>query len=156
MQISIQGAVMKAILGFGFFLLFLAGIAFVMLQSRQLAQNNLPAGGSSLTGVDWRPIYIGAEPIPDDALMVVQFFVDGSIKGHGGCNAFSGSLEKAESGIKVGPLNATRQACPEPIMRRETALMNALQDTRHFELGNQRLQLTDRDKNLLAEFMRED
>ena len=37
---------MKAIMGFGFFLLFLAGIALVMLQGREMARQNMPAGGS--------------------------------------------------------------------------------------------------------------
>ena len=144
---------MKGLLGFGFFLLFLAGIAFVMLQGRQMAQQNMPAGGSGLTGVTWRPTFVGAEPIPDDSAMFVQFEIDGSIKGYGGCNTFSGSLKKTAAGLQVGSLSATRKACAEPIMDRETAFMTALQNTRHFEVGDKRLQLTDDDSNMLADLV---
>ena len=95
---------MKAIVGFAFFLLFLAGIAFVMLQGRQMAK--LGGGGAELTGVSWRPV--GGAAVPDDSGMYVSFDVDGSIKGHGGCNGFFGSLQQSETGIEVGPLGSTR------------------------------------------------
>jgi len=145
---------MKAIVGFGFFLLFLAGIALVMLQGRQMAQKNLPGGGTSLTGINWRPTVVGAETLPEDSGMYVQFEEDGSIKGHGGCNSFFGSLQKSDDGVTVGPLGATRMACPEPVMQRETAFIDALQRTRHFGLGLDRLQFLDGDRMLLVELTR--
>lgn len=141
---------MKAIFGFGFFLLFLAGIALVMLQGRQIAQQNMAGGGASLTGKSWRPSVIGADSIPDDSGMFVQFEVDGSIKGNGGCNTFFGTLEQSDSGVSIGPLGATRMACPEAVMRRETGFFAALQETKHLELGARRLQLLDADRTLLA------
>jgi len=144
---------MKAILGFAFFLLFLAGFAFVMLQGRQMAQQNMPGGGSSMTGISWKPVYIGAVQIPADSAMFVQFEVDGSIKGHGGCNSFFGSLEQTGSGIEIGSLGATRIACAERIMNRETALMDALRKTRRFEIGAGRLQLLGDDNVMLAELV---
>lgn len=144
---------LKAMLGFGFFLLFLGGFAFVMLQGRQLAQQNVPGGGASITGLSWRPAFIGAEPVPEDSGMFVTFDVDGSIKGNGGCNSFFGSLQKSDSGVVIGPLGATRMACPEPIMKRESAFMDALQKTAQLELGASRLQLLDDDSMLLAELV---
>ncbi|MDH3613182.1 MAG: META domain-containing protein [Gammaproteobacteria bacterium] len=144
---------MKAMLGFGFFLLFLGGFAFVMLQGRQLGQQNMAGGGAGITAISWRPAFIGAEPVPEDSGMFVLFEVDGSIKGHGGCNSFFGSLEKSDSGIAVGPLGATRMSCEERVMSRETAFMDALQKTRSFEAGAKRLQLLDDEKTLLAELV---
>lgn len=144
---------MKAIFGFGFFLLFLAGIALVMLQGRQMAQKNVAGGGASLTGVNWRPEVLGAESMPNDSGMFVQFEVDGSFKGHGGCNSFFGSLERSESGVSIGPIGATRMACPEPIMERETAFIGALQNTKQFEHGRDSLQLLDSNRTLLAELI---
>ena len=47
---------MKAAMGFGFFLLFLAGIALVMLQGREMARQNLPGGGAGMAGPEWRPV----------------------------------------------------------------------------------------------------
>ena len=54
---------LKAIIGFAFFLLFLAGIAFVMLQGRQMVQLGAAGGGAELTGVKWRPVTVGEDAI---------------------------------------------------------------------------------------------
>jgi heat shock protein HslJ len=144
---------MKAIVGFALFLLFLAGIAFVMLQGRQLAQLGAPGGGAGLTGVSWRPVTVGSEAIPEDSGMYIRFEVDGSIKGHGGCNGFFGSLEQSESGLEVGPLGSTRMACPEPRMSREVAFLEAVQKTRNFKIASDRMSLLDEGSSVLAQFV---
>ena len=144
---------MKGVVGFLFFLLFLAGFFLVFLQGKQLANQNLSAGGAKLTGVRWRPIYIGAEAIPQEAGLYVQFEHDGSINGHGGCNAFFGSLEETESGVTVGPLGSTRKACAEAVMRREDAFLESLQETTGVELAGNRLTCLNADRKLLVELV---
>lgn len=144
---------MKAIMGFAFFLLFMAGIAFVMLQGRQLPQLGAPGGGAGLTGVSWRPVMVGNETIPEDSGMFIRFEVDGSIKGHSGCNGFFGSLQQTKSGITVGPLGSTRMACPEPIMNREAAFLDAVQKTTSFASEKDSMRLVDDGSTVLAEFV---
>ncbi len=144
---------MKGIFGFAFFLLFLAGIAFVTMQGRQMAQLGVSGGGAEVTGIRWRPVIVGDDAIPDDSGMFIRFEVDGSIKGHGGCNGFSGSLEQAASGVGVGPLSATEMACPEPIMSREMAFLDAVKKTRNFGSGNDNMRLLDEENEVLAEFI---
>lgn len=142
---------MKAMVGFLFFILFLAGIALVMLQGKQMAGQNLSGGGSGLAGIRWKPVYIGAEQVPADSSLYVEFEVDGSIKGHGGCNGFFGSLESTDDGISIGPLGATRMACPEPVMSLETTFLSALQSAKNFELSGERLLMVDESGTLLVE-----
>ncbi len=144
---------MKAIVSFAFFLLFLAGIAFVTLQGRQMAQQSILGSGAGLTGISWRPIMVANEAIPEDSGIFVSFEVDGSIKGRGGCNNFSGSLQRTESGIEIGPLGATRIACPQPIMSRETAFLEALQKTKGFQADNDSMRMLDDEGSVLAEFV---
>lgn len=144
---------MKAIVGFGFFLLFLAGIALVMLQGREMARQNLPAGGTGITGIDWRPVIIGADAVPADSGLFVQFSVDGSIKGHAGCNDFFGSLEKSGDTLAIGELGMTRKACAPAVMDTEQAFIAALQDVAGFETGTDRLQLLGEGNRLLAELV---
>jgi heat shock protein HslJ len=147
---------MKGILGFAFFLLFLAGITLVMMQGKEMARQNMPGGGVGMTGVTWRPTIVGAEELPADSGMFVQFAVDGSINGNGGCNSFFGSLQKANDGIVVGELGSTRMACPGKIMDREVAFMQALQNAVVFETGDERLQLIDDAGVMLADLVKED
>jgi heat shock protein HslJ len=144
---------MKAMMGFGFFLLFLAGIALVMLQGRDMLRQNMPGGGASMTGIEWRPTRLGDDEIAADSDMFVSFEVDGSIKGHGGCNNFFGSLQTTDGGLSVGELGASRMACPSQIMDREMAFMKALQDTTQFEIGENSLQLLGAGDVLLAELV---
>ena len=145
---------MKAAIGFLFFLLFMAGLFLVFLQGKSMTGAGLSAGGAELTAVRWRATFIGAEPVPDDAGIWVLFEVDGSIGGNAGCNSFSGSLEKTDAGVKVGPLGATRMACPNPAMDRETAFLSALQQATVFEVAGQRMTSLDSEGNLLVEFAR--
>ena len=144
---------MKAMMGFGFFLLFLAGIALVMLQGRDMARQNMPAGGAAMTGIEWRPTLLGADQIAADSGLSVLFAIDGSIKGNGGCNKFFGSLQTTDDGLSVGELGATRMACPPEIMDREMAFMKALQETTQFEMGENSLQLLGAGNVLLAELV---
>lgn len=144
---------MKGIIGFAFFLLFLAGIAFVTLQGRHMAQIGASGSGVEVTGIRWRPVIVGDDAIPDDSGMFLQFEVDGSIKGHGGCNGFFGSLQQTESGVGVGPLGATRMACPESIMSREMTFLDAVQKTANFETAGDSMSLLDEGNNVLAEFV---
>lgn len=144
---------MKAMMGFFFFLLFLAGISLVMLQGREMARQNMPGGGASMTGIEWRPVMVGSDEIASDSGMFVLFAVDGSIKGNGGCNNFFGSLEMAGGELSVGELGSTRMACPSEVMDREMAFMRALQDTSQFEMGENSLQLLGPENTLLAELV---
>lgn len=138
---------MKSMMGFVFFLLFLAGFALVMLQGRQIGR---PGGGAEITGVSWRPVTIGADTIPDNSGVFVLFEVDGSVTGHGGCNRFTGSLASSDSGIAVGQLASTRMACSEEIMNREMAFMEAVQQTTGFRGDGQRMNLLDSEGNVLV------
>ncbi len=142
---------MKATFGIAVFLLFLGGIAFVMLQGGKMP--SLGGGGAELTGISWRPVSVGDQEIPEDSGLYILFEVDGSIKGHGGCNSFFGSLEQSPSGLAVGQLGSTRMACPEEIMGRERAFMYAVQKTRDFKFGIGGMSMLDENGNVLATFV---
>jgi heat shock protein HslJ len=144
---------MKATIGFAFFLLFLAGIALVMLKGRQMVQIGAPGGGAGITGINWHPVIVGNTQVPEDSGMFIRFEVDGSINGHGGCNGFFGSLEQTDSGIAVGRLGSTRMACPEPVMSREIAFLDVLQQTTDFMTGKETLRLLDEENRVIVELV---
>jgi heat shock protein HslJ len=148
-----EGNVMKAVVGFGFFMLFLAAIALVMLQGRQMAGIGAPGGGAGVTGISWRPVMVGSESIPQNSGMLIRFEVDGSIEGRGGCNEFSGALQQTESGVEVGPLASTRMACPGPIMSRERAFFDALQRTKNLKTTSDGMSLLDENSDTIVEFV---
>lgn len=144
---------MKAIVGFAFFVLFLAGIAFVTMQGKQLVQ--LGSSGAEITAIKWRAVSIGDEAIPANSGIYIQFEVDGSIEGNAGCNGFFGSLEQRDSGVGVGPLGSTRMACPDPIMSREMSFIDAVQKMASFQSTSDSLSLLDEEGDVLVEFVAE-
>ncbi len=144
---------MKAIVGFAFFVLFLAGIAFVTMQGKQLGQ--LGSSGAEITAIKWRAVSIGDEAIPANSGIYIRFEVDGSIEGNAGCNGFFGSLEQRDSGVGVGPLGTTRMACPDPIMSREMSFIDAVQKTASFQSTSDSLSLLDEESDVLVEFVAE-
>jgi len=146
---------LKAVVGFGFFMLFLAAFAFVMLQGKQMAQSGIASGGIGLTSARWRPTKIHGEAVDADSGMFVTFSVDGSINGNGGCNGFFGSLEKSDTGLSVGPLGSTRMACAEQVMDREMEFIGALQGMKDVNIGDFGMRLLDDNGNIIAEFVAE-
>jgi heat shock protein HslJ len=118
---------MKASVGFGFFMLFLAGFALVTLKNMRDTSNNAVPTTAELTGSAWRPSHIGEMKVDDESGIYVQFETDGQLVGHGGCNRFFSSYELSDSKIKVHPISVTRMACATDIMSIELSFVEALQ-----------------------------
>jgi len=69
------------------------------------------------------------------------------VTGSGGCNRISGSYEVQKRDLRIGPLAATRMACPSMGSRRRS---RGLQATRHFRVSGRVLDLLDEGGGLLV------
>jgi heat shock protein HslJ len=137
---------MKAAFAFIFFMLFLAGIAFVNLKGVQEQSESRKASPTEISASAWRPTHLGEMRLEDASEMFVQFEVDGQVRGHGGCNRFFGSYELEDGSVQTGPLGSTRMACPEPAMSFEISFLEALQTSATASLvGNKLVLRTDKD-----------
>lgn len=146
---------MKATIAFLFFMLFLAGLLLVNLRN---VQNNAEPGSVSLADlvqVAWRPTHLGEMPLPDDTRMRLQFGADGQLSGNGGCNRFTGGFQLNGQKLTIGPVAATRMACPEPIQSFEFSYFEALQAVQIVNLKDDRLVLRDADGQQLVRFISE-
>lgn len=102
-----------------------------------------PAIGGELAGSEWRPTQVGSSAISPQSKLFVQFKGEGTLAGQGGCNRFFGKYEISGNKIKIGPLGATRMACPGPVMNLETTFFTALETSSMFLRDSARLQLFD-------------
>lgn len=134
---------MKGVVGFLFFMLFLAGFALVLLQGRQQAERNLGQGAARWVGTEWRPA-----PATNDGVSI-RFAADGTVSGFAGCNEFSGALERSEQSTTFGPLGTTRRACADDAMARERWFLGALESTSTIDWDNDDLLLSDAAGELL-------
>ncbi|MEM7500573.1 MAG: META domain-containing protein [Pseudomonadota bacterium] len=129
-------------IGFLFFMLFLAGFALVALQGRQQAGQQLGEGAARWVGTDWRPVNADSE-------VSVRFDADGSVSGFGGCNEFFGAIERTDQTLAVGPLGTTRRACAEDVMARERSFLKALESLVAIDREDNALLLRGEDGDLL-------
>lgn len=144
---------MKASAAFVFFLLFLAGLAFVNLYDMQGGADSIVSAPEQLTDVAWRPIRLGEMAIDDDTSMFLQFNSDGRIIGHGGCNRMFGSYRFEDGQLIFGMVGATRMACGEPSDSFETAFLEALDNTRSGARAVDRLALRDAEDHTVVRFV---
>lgn len=129
---------MKGIIAFMFFMLFLAGLAFIML--KDMGAPDAPAAAPQndaatiIVSGDWRPIK-GAETF-------VRFQNDGKLIGFAGCNSFFGSYVATDNTIEPGPIGSTRMACPDDVMAAEQKFLAALQSATSYRIVADELILT--------------
>ena len=115
----------------------------ILLGMAVLFSLNAAAVAEELAGTAWRPVKIGDVALPSNSGIFIRFEGDGRITGNGGCNGFFGSYRLADHAIAFDHLGATRKACPQPVMDRESLFMNALAEARTFVRDETGLTLTD-------------
>ncbi len=141
---------MNRIIGFTFFLLLLAAVAFITLTDmKPITDSN---ADTPITGTNWRPLSIGDQIVGAETRLHLRFEVDGKLNGNGGCNSFFGSYTLSESDIDIGPIGATRMACPQPQMEFEARFFEALEKAEKIESLANRLVLSDNSGVVLAVF----
>lgn len=144
---------MKAAFSFIFFMLFLAGLAFVNLKGVQEQSDARDATLVDLSASAWRPTHIGEMRLDNETEMFVDFGFSGQVTGHGGCNRFFGSYELEHGSLQVSPLGSTRMACPEPTMSFELSFLEALQKPTIASLADNKLNLRVDQKEVVLRFV---
>jgi heat shock protein HslJ len=75
----------------------------------------------------------------------IAFGGDGQANGNGGCNRYRTTATLGKDTIALGPIAATRMACPPPIMEQEQRFLAALATVRRYEIDRGMLVLRDQD-----------
>ena len=142
---------MKGTVAFIFFMLFLAGIAFVNLRGMQ--EGTQVTSNAQIVDVAWRPTHIGEMSVDDQTSMTLQFDPDNRINGMGGCNRFFGSFEFVDGNLSVGMIGSTRMACESADGSMEIAYLEALGATRSAARLEDRLAIKDSEGTTIARFV---
>jgi putative lipoprotein len=96
---------------------------------------------AELWGTAWRLADMGGASVLDGAEATLEFPERGKIAGKGSCNRFFGTAEITGDGLKLGPLGATRMACPEPVMAQEGRYLKALAGAERYSVEGDVLQI---------------
>jgi putative lipoprotein len=103
----------------------------------------------------WTAEEIGGAARAPGVASFVTLTADGEVRGRGGCNSFSGRYEVADGVLRIGPIGATRRACPPAEMAQEAAFFAALEAARGFRLQRGLLVLLDAEGKALARLERQ-
>jgi heat shock protein HslJ len=106
---------------------------------------------SSLAGSEW-----GFRDEQGPHARFVHFAAGGRVNGHGGCNRFGGSFTQSGEDLRIGPLAATRMACPANIMQLENDFLRILDATAKARATHLELTLMGADGKVLATLARHD
>jgi heat shock protein HslJ len=120
------------------------------------SEDQFRAGGmlSNIAGSEWR-VRDFAGDFPD-ADAWISFKSDTSISGNGGCNTFNGTYTPDQSHGIFGPIASTRMMCPDPEMKTEARLFQALGKAQEMVMFHLVMALFDGNGHLLATFERSD
>ena len=86
----------------------------------------------------------------------MRFGSEGELVGHGGCNRYFSTYKLSENTIEIGPIAATRMACPDPAMEHERLFLQALQNARQIARNGTDLWLNDAAGNPLVQLTHSD
>lgn len=115
------------------------------LQDGRLVETTAAGGdlvkvsGADLDGTSWTLLAMDGQPALADTAVTLGF-QDGQMAGSGGCNSYTASFSLSVDNplvMTTGPVSATQQTCPDPVVSQESAYFAALQKASHwgYEFG---------------------
>ncbi len=96
--------------------IFLSCLMFTLLLSagcgsKEVAPVDPDAVKNELVGKVWFCEMLFQREVDDESKLTLEFMEDGTVKGNGGCNDFSGEYTLAGDKLSFGPLMSTKKAC---------------------------------------------
>ena len=100
----------------------------------------------SVSGTSWamtgfEGLAGGLEGMPPTSV-TLAFANDGTVSGKGACNTFSGAYTTDGNKLKMGPLGATKMACPGTAAVWETAYFSFLEGSPNYSVNGDQLVLS--------------
>jgi heat shock protein HslJ len=83
-----------------------------------------------LSGTQWRLVEMQSGQLPLAGSETTLQFENGQVSGFAGCNQYHGPVSSGEiglNGLQIGPIAATKEACPEALSNQEAAYLAGLE-----------------------------
>lgn len=97
---------------------------------------------SRLAGNVWVAEYIHGRPVLDMSHTSMVFSTEGTVKGRGGCNSYSGDYALKNGVITFSHMAATMKMCPQAINEQESRFFDSLNSEHAVSFKNGLLVLT--------------
>jgi len=102
-----------------------------------------------LIGREWRLTHFDRSAAVPETIAITIEFEEEKISGSAGCNNYFAAVTEGDrpGDITIGPVGATRMACPEEIMNTESRFLAALANVVRYDLAGEKLSLTYREED---------
>lgn len=90
-------------------------------------------GLAGLENTAWLAQDLGGGPVTEQSMITLAFDDQGQVFGSGGCNRYTGSYSREGDALHLGPVAATRMACPEAVLDQESAWFAFLESVVRYE-----------------------
>ncbi len=107
------------------------------------------ASADDLTGQTWILVSQAGEAVDPSLGTSATFGADGRVTGGGGCNQYNASYSTDGDTIAIGPISATRMACPPHVDAAESAYFSALENATGFAIDGPDLVIATTDGSTL-------
>ncbi len=94
-----------------------------------------------LIGKVWECESLCGREIVGENPITLEFMEDGTVKGSGGCNTFTGRYVVAAAAITFSELASTRKACGPGVDEQEYSFMGFMRRVKGFHLSSSELEL---------------
>lgn len=109
--------------------------------SKEPAPVDPAAVKNGLVGKVWSCEAMFEREVRGEAPMTLEFLADGTVKGNGGCNDFSGQYTLDGDSLSFGPFVSTKKACGPATDEQEYAFMTFLPRISRVEVDDDELHL---------------
>jgi heat shock protein HslJ len=100
-----------------------------------------PRVGDELVGTRWQAETLAGAPVPDPALVTIDFLPGDHVRGQAGCNRFVGPFASRARHITIGWLRQSRLKCPPEEAALQRRVVATLHEVERAELGEDTLTL---------------
>lgn len=106
----------------------------VSVEIRGQTLNGCGGDPASLLSGEWVVEDINGGGVIDNSHATLSFSADGRLAGLGSCNNYSAAYTLGPERFSIGPIAATKKACPPALMEQERKFFDVLAKTRRFEI----------------------
>ncbi|MEO8601720.1 MAG: META domain-containing protein [bacterium] len=96
-----------------------------------------------LVGTQWVAEDISDRGVVDSVQSTLHVDSTSKVSGSGGCNRYNGAARTQSGTLMFGPIQTTRMACPEAVMKQEGLYFEALVGARAVEIDGDTLYFLD-------------
>jgi heat shock protein HslJ len=94
-----------------------------------------------LFGKNWKLQSLFTRDVNSEVPLTLEFMEDGTVKGFGGCNNFSGKYTLDGEAITFGPMISTKKACGPAMGEQEYTFLTFLAQINRLKIADDNLEL---------------